>query len=119
AAILWLWPSAITSILDAFGVAELGFTNALRAAAFSHPAFSIAVPIATMALGVYLFRSAKAAHKMTLAIAAGMGLLSIAANVIIEPAIANTLSLESFTADVLKVVDDHPLGYLLDMDYGV
>jgi hypothetical protein len=56
---------------------------------------------------------------MSLGIAAGMALLAIAANTIIVPATANTLSLKNFSADVLKTVDDHPLGYLLDLDYGV
>jgi len=118
-AMLWLWPSAIASIFGTFGVTELAFTHAMRAIAFASPALSIAIPLAAMALGVYLLRSSKAAHKMTLGIAAGMGLLALAANTIIVPAIAKTLSLKNFAADVLKAVDDHSLGYLLDMDYDV
>jgi hypothetical protein len=118
-AMLCLWPSAIASIFGALGVTELAFTHALRASASSLPVLSIAIPLAAMALGIYLLGSTRAPHKMTLGIAAGMGLLALAANAIIVPAIANTLSLKTFTADVLKTVDDHPLGYLLDMDYGI
>jgi 4-amino-4-deoxy-L-arabinose transferase-like glycosyltransferase len=118
-AMLRIWPSALASILDPFGVTELDFTHALRACASSHLALSIVIPAAATALGIYLLRSARAAHKMTLGIAAGMGLLAIATNAIIIPAIANTLSLKAFTAEVLKTVDDHPLGYLLDMDYDI
>jgi 4-amino-4-deoxy-L-arabinose transferase-like glycosyltransferase len=118
-AMLWLWPSAIASMLDLFGVTERSFTNALRAATFSHPAFAVTVPIATLMLGVYLARSGKAAHQLTLGIAAAMGLLAIAANVVVEPAIANTLSLKTFTADAVKTIGNHPVGYLLDMDYDV
>jgi len=118
-AMLRLWPSALTSALNAFSITEIDFTQALRTAVSAHLAMSIAIPVATMALGVYLLRSAKAAHRMTLGIAAAMGLLAIAANAIIVPAIANTLSLKHFTADVLTAVDDHSLGYLLDLDYDV
>jgi hypothetical protein len=116
---LRIWPSALASILDVSGVAELDFTHALRACASSQLTLSIVIPAAATALGIYLLRSTRAAHKMTLGIAAGMGLIAIATNAIIIPAIANTLSLKAFTAEVLKTVDDHPLGYLLDMDYDI
>ncbi len=43
----------------------------------------------------------------------------LAANTVVVPAIANTLSLKNFTGEVVKTVDDHPIGYLLDMDYDV
>ena len=38
---------------------------------------------------------------------------------IVVPAIANILALKNFTADALKTVDDHTLGYVLDIDYDV
>jgi 4-amino-4-deoxy-L-arabinose transferase-like glycosyltransferase len=118
-ATLRVWPRALIWIFDRFDVTELSFIDALRAAVSSHLALSIGIPLALIALGAYLLRGTRATHNMTLAMAAGMGLLSVAANTIIVPAIANTLSLENFTAEVLKAADDHSLGYLLDMDYDV
>ena len=118
-ALLWLWPSALASIFGALGITELAFTHTLRATASSRPALSIAIPLAIAALGVYLLGTTKAVLKMTFGVAAGMGLLATAANTVIVPTIANTLSLRGFTAEALKAADDHPLGYLLDMDYDV
>jgi hypothetical protein len=80
---------------------------------------SLALPLAAILLGVYLLRSTNAVHKLTLGIAAAMVVLALAANTIVVPAIANTLALKKFTADVLKTVDDHPVGYVLDIDYDV
>ena len=118
-AMLRVWPSGLAAILRGAGITEVTFIAALRAATSSQWALSFAIPIAAMGLGLYLLKATRAAHKMTLAVAAGMGLLAIAANTIIVPAIANTSSLKTFTADVLKSVDGHPIGYLLDMDYDV
>ena len=117
--LLRMWPSALASTLNAFSITGVELTQALRTSVSAHLAISITFPIAAMALGVYLLRSTKAAPKMALGVAAAMGLLAITANAIVVPAIANTLSLKNFTVDVLKVVDGHPVGYLLDMDYGV
>jgi 4-amino-4-deoxy-L-arabinose transferase-like glycosyltransferase len=118
-AMLRVWPPALAAILRVAGINEVTFIAALRAVTSSQWALSFAIPIAAMGLGLYLLKAKSAAHKMTLAIAAGMGLLAIAANTIIVPAIANTSSLKTFTADMLKTVDGHPVGYLLDMDYDV
>ncbi len=116
---LWLLPSESAAVFRDCGISELEFTHVLRASAASRVYLSIAIPLAAMAMGIFLLRSSKAAHKMTLAIAGGIGLLALAANVMVVPAIANTLALKTFTADALKIVDDHPLGYLLDMNYDV
>ncbi len=113
------WPSAIAALFRTGGITEVAFIDALRHTAFSQPVLSIAIALGAVALGVYLIRSTSAAHKMVLATAAGMGFLALAANMIINPAIANTLALKTFTADAMKVVGDHPLGYAVDMDYDV
>jgi 4-amino-4-deoxy-L-arabinose transferase-like glycosyltransferase len=118
-AALMIRPSMVAWILNAFGMTELDFAGALRASASSHLALSLVIPVAAIALGIYLLRSSGTASRMTIGIAAAMGLLALAANTIIVPAIANTLSLKNFTADVLKAAGSHSLGYLLDMDYDV
>jgi 4-amino-4-deoxy-L-arabinose transferase-like glycosyltransferase len=118
-AMLWAWPSGIAVVFELFKVSYRGFTDALRTAASRQWALSVFVPVAIFSLGVYLLRSAKSAHRMALGVGAGMGLLAIAANAVVVPAIANSLSLKGFTIGAMKNVDDHPLGYLLDMDYDV
>ncbi len=46
-------------------------------------------------------------------------MFALAANLVVVPAIANTLALKDFAAEVMKTVADHPIGYLIDMDYGI
>jgi hypothetical protein len=56
---------------------------------------------------------------MVFAIAATMVFVTVAVNVIVVPAIANTLSLRDFTNRAMKVVDDSPVGYLNALNYDV
>jgi 4-amino-4-deoxy-L-arabinose transferase-like glycosyltransferase len=113
------WPSALATILNLGGIIDPDFISALQSAISAQFALAIVVPILSIALGAYLIRSTKAAHKMALGIAAGMGLLAIGANGIVVPAIANALSLKNFTATALKTIGNEPAGYLLDMDYDI
>jgi hypothetical protein len=91
----------------------------LRACASSQLAFALIVPAFTVALGVYLFLGTRTAQKLTFAVAAAMALVTIGTNAVVVPAIARTLSLEPFTAEVLAAADGHSLGYLQALDYGV
>ena len=56
---------------------------------------------------------------MVLAIAAAMLFITVTANVIVVPAIANTLSLKDFTDHAMKIVDRNRVGYLSAMNYDV
>jgi len=118
-AIVQMWPSALISLLSSVGVIGADLTGLLRATTSAHLALSLALPAATMALGAYLLRSIATPHKLVLGISTGVILLALTANTIVVPAIATTLALKNFTADVLKAVDDQPIGYLLDLDYDV
>jgi len=56
---------------------------------------------------------------MVLAIAAAMVFVTVAANVVVVPAIANTLSLRDFTDHAMKIVDGSRVGYLGALNYDV
>ncbi len=114
-----VWPSALTSLLGIVGIANGDLAGMLRGSASAHLALSVLLPLAAILLGVYLVRSTNAAHKLTLGISAAMVVLALAANMIVVPAIANTLALKNFTANALQTVDDHSVGYVLDIDYDV
>ena len=58
-------------------------------------------------------------ERMVLAIAAAMVFITVAANVVVVPAIANTLSLKDFTDHAMKIVGDSPVGYLGALNYDV
>src|SRR6202044_1221914 len=76
-------------------------------------------PLAVVILGVRLIVPRPTVERMVLAIAAAMVFITVAVNVVVVPAIANTLSLKDFTDRAMKVVDDSPVGYLNALNYDV
>src|SRR5260370_7055923 len=56
---------------------------------------------------------------MVVALGAAMVLITVAANVVVWPAIANTLSLKDFADHAMKVVDGNRVGYLNALNYDV
>jgi hypothetical protein len=69
--------------------------------------------------GVRLIVTRTLVERTVLAIAAAMVFATVTVNVIVVPAIANTLSLREFTAHAMKVVDDSSIGYLDELNYDV
>ncbi len=80
---------------------------------------ALAMPLAVVILGVRLIVTRPTVERMVLAIAAAMVFVTVAVNVVVVPAIANTLSLRDFTDHAMKVVDDSPVGYLGALNYDV
>jgi hypothetical protein len=70
-------------------------------------------------LGVRLLVTRPLLERTVLAIAAAMVFITVAVNVVVVPAIANTLSLKDFTEQAMKVVDESPVGYLGALNYDV
>ena len=117
---LWLWPGAMLALLRRFGVTYAPFTDTLATLAGTHLAASLLIPPALFAVGAFLYRARTiGAERLALAVAGGMALISLAANLVVVPAIADTLSLKSFSAGVVRIVDHHPVAYLGEMDYDI
>ena len=77
------------------------------------------MPLAVVALGVFMIFTRPRIERMVLAIAATMVFTTVAVNVVVVPAIANTLSLRDFTDHAMKIVGDSPVGYLDELNYDV
>ncbi len=84
-----------------------------------HWMLALAMPLAVVVLGVRLLVTRPLVERMVLAIAAAMVFVTVAVNVVVVPAIANTLSLKDFTDHAMKVVDDSSVGYLDALNYDV
>jgi hypothetical protein len=85
----------------------------------NHWVLAVAMPLAVVVLGVRLIVTRPLLERTVPAIAATMVFITVAVNVVVVPAIANTLSLKDFTEDAMKVVDDSPVGYLGALNYDV
>ncbi|HJU28104.1 MAG TPA: glycosyltransferase family 39 protein [Candidatus Binataceae bacterium] len=100
---------------DSILVKELPSAIAARVAACEP--VSILLPIATAAFGAYLIATRPRIGKMATGILGGFVAIALAARLVVEPAIAHTLSLRGFTARAVKIAGAQGFGYFGSIDY--
>jgi 4-amino-4-deoxy-L-arabinose transferase-like glycosyltransferase len=118
-AMLVVRPTDFTDLLQAANIGAPAFPPVLTATVRKHWMLALAMPLAVVVLGVRLLVTQPLVERMVLAIAAAMVFITVAVNVVVVPAIANTLSLKDFTGHTMKVVGDRPVGYLGALNYDV
>lgn len=116
-ALLHIYPAPITWILARFRILVTSMVGQLRSASDDYLALSILIPLATAAVGIYLLRARSSAEKLVFSVAAGFGLIALAINLVIQPAVANSLTLKGFTARVMQTVGSKQVGYIGSIDY--
>ena len=112
-------PNAFAGLLQAAGIRAPAFPRNLSSIVADNWGLSIAIPLAVATLGVFMIFTRPRIERMVLAIAAAMVFTTVAVNVVVVPAIANTLSLKDFTDHAMKIVDARPVGYLGALNYDV
>jgi len=112
-------PQEFADLLQAAGIRAPAFPRVLTSVVAEDWALDLAMPLAVVALGVFMIFTRPRIERMVLAIAAAMVFTTVAANVVVVPAIANTLSLRDFTDHAMKIVGDSPVGYLGVLNYDV
>jgi hypothetical protein len=70
-------------------------------------------------IGVFLLRTRVRIERLVIAGAAGMMFIAMAVNIVVVPAIANTLSLLNFTDHAMKMIDGKRAGYLAALNYDI
>ena len=118
-AMLVAWPHEFGDLLQAAGIRTPAFPRVLSLIAGEHWMLAVAMPLAVVILGARLMVTRPLVERLTLAIAAAMVFITVAVNVVVVPAIANTLSLRDFADHAMKVVDGSPVGYLGALNYDV
>ncbi len=112
-------PHEFADLLQVVNVRASAFAPTLALTVRAHWMLALAMPLAVVVLGVRLLVTRPLVERMVFAIAASMVFITVAVNVIVVPAIANTLSLKDFTDRAMKVVDDSQVGYLNALNYDV
>ncbi len=112
-------PQAFAGLLQAAGIRAAAFLRILSSIVADNWGLALAMPLAVAALGVFMIFTRPRIERMVLAIAAAMVFTTVAVNVVVVPAIANTLSLKDFTDHAMKIVDSRPVGYLGALNYDV
>jgi hypothetical protein len=116
-ALLYDLPSAIQWLLAQCGIVLNQLPVALRTSALEHELVSIVLPLAAAAAGIYLLRVRPRVENVFFAIAAGFIAIVLAVNLVVEPAVANTLTLKGFAATTMKIAGASPVGYWGSLDY--
>jgi len=117
-AMLYAAPALLLTILARAGIMIDALPGALRATAHQWAPLAIAIPIAVAAIGGWMIRGRPAPHRLILATAAGFAAIVLAVNLIVEPAVANTLTLKGFATAAIKTANGAPIGYFGSLDYG-
>jgi hypothetical protein len=112
-------PREFADLLQAAGIPAADFPRILISTVGAHLVIALAMPLAVVVVGVRLIVTHPLLERTVLAIAAATVFITVAVNVVVVPAIANTLSLKDFTEQAMKVVDDSPVGYLGALNYDV
>jgi 4-amino-4-deoxy-L-arabinose transferase-like glycosyltransferase len=112
-------PLEFADLLQAASIRALSFPRVLISTVGEHWGIALAMPLAVVVLGVRLIVTRPLLERTVLAVGAAMVFITVAVNVVVVPAIANTLSLKDFTDQAMKVVDDSPVGYLGALNYDV
>ena len=118
-AMLFLRPPQAADLLATMNVRAASFQRIVRRAIEEQWFVAAAMPLAIIGIGLFLIRTQSRIERMVLATAAAMLFITVTANVIVVPAIANTLSLKDFTDRAMKIVDRNRVGYLNAMNYDV
>jgi 4-amino-4-deoxy-L-arabinose transferase-like glycosyltransferase len=118
-AMLFFRPQAVADLLAAINVRAAAFQHVLNRTAEEQWFVSAAMPLAVIGVGCFLIRTRPRIERMVLAVAAAMVFITVAVNVVVVPAIANTLSLKDFTDHAMKIVDGNRVGYLNALNYDV
>ncbi|HUY26055.1 MAG TPA: glycosyltransferase family 39 protein [Candidatus Binataceae bacterium] len=96
-----------------------GFVPALRTAASQRWFAAIVIPLGVEWLGFHLWRKPGSIARLIGTTAAASAAITLAANLIVIPAIANTLSLRGFTMQVLNTIGAERFAYLGALDYDI
>ena len=116
-ALLFAAPSTIRWTLAQCGILLDQLPAALRASAHRRGVLSIILPLAAAAAGGYLLRARVRMESVFFAIAAGFAAIVLAINLVVEPAVANTLTLKGFAIATMKLAGPSPVGYWGSLDY--
>jgi 4-amino-4-deoxy-L-arabinose transferase-like glycosyltransferase len=112
-------PERLRAVLYALGIEAPGFVPALLTAISLHWIPAAAAPVALILIGATIIRARKNLAPIWSGIAAAMLIGVMAANEVIVPAIANTLTLRNFTMASIKLIGLEPVAYLGGLNYDV
>jgi 4-amino-4-deoxy-L-arabinose transferase-like glycosyltransferase len=118
-AVIIVSPLTMRDFLAFWGITARGFVPALSAQISARWALAASAPLALEVLGIMALRRAQSMERLVATIVGATVVGVLAANFIVVPAIANTLSLREFALEMVNTVGSDSVGYLGALDYDV
>jgi Dolichyl-phosphate-mannose-protein mannosyltransferase len=118
-AILAFTPHTMLAIFKPFGITDYDFVPQLELAAAAHPFIAMALCVALFGIGVFLAREENSVERLGASVVGAVVCIALAANLVVLPALANTLTLKPFTREALHIVGHHTVGYMGALNYDV
>ena len=117
-AVVTIAPLTMRDFLSFWGISAPGFVPALSSAINDRWALAAITPIVVEILGFVALRRASL-QRVIGVVAAATACGALAANFIVVPAVANTLSLHDFALEMVNTAGSDSVGYLGALDYDV
>jgi 4-amino-4-deoxy-L-arabinose transferase-like glycosyltransferase len=115
--LLYTSPATLNLLLAPIRIIVAALPAALRTNSTHYLPIAIALPAIVVTLGLFLLRARARADKIVFAITAAMAAIALAANLIIQPALATSLTVKDFAAAVNQTAAGAPIGYFGTVDY--
>jgi 4-amino-4-deoxy-L-arabinose transferase-like glycosyltransferase len=115
--LLYTSPATLNLMLAPIQIIVAALPTALRTNATHYLPIAVALPAIVAALGFFLLRARARADKIVFAITVAMAAITLAVNLIIQPALATSLTVKEFAAVVNQTTAGTPIGYFGTVDY--
>lgn len=79
---------------------------------------ALAIPPIVASVGLWLIRTRATVAKLVFATAGGFVAITLAVNLVVEPAVSDTLTLRGFAARAVAIAGAEPIGYIGGINYG-
>lgn len=112
-------PHDLGAILKPFGITDYDFVPQLELAAAAHPFLAMGLGVALIIVGLYAARDEDSIERLCIAMVGAVACLASIANLYVEPALANALTLKPFTQEAMRIVGHHSVGYMGALNYDV
>jgi hypothetical protein len=112
-------PPTMAAIFKPFGITDYDFVPQLELAAAAHPFMAMGLCVALFGIGVFLAREANSVERLSASVVGAVVCVALAANLVVLPALANTLTLKPFTREAMRIVGHHSVGYMGALNYDV
>ncbi len=118
-AMLYMSAPIFASILARLSITTPAFIPDLRHSIRAYSIIAALVPLGVAGAGVYLIAVRPPIEAAIAAVASGVGCITLAANLFVVPALANTQALAGFAAGAMSIVGRDRVGYLQALNYDV